>query len=221
MSGEIIRKGDPTSHGGTVLEGSLHDICHGKPIAYIGHKVHCPKCGGDFPIIEGVLTTTFYGQGVAIAGMKTSCGATLIPTQATDVVEYSGGAAAGAASVIAGPAAMAAGLAAAANSATGVGADSINPKRGDKVIKQLFWTYGPDEVRLSDASRHYVDLNLHVETENYAPGETVQIMLENDDGSEVVMGRQTIALDAVVGADGTAKIMNVFQAKTLEIGLLG
>ena len=92
MAGEIIRQGDPTSHGGTVLEGSTSDICMGKPIAYIGHKVQCPLCKGAFPIIEGVLTTTFYGKGVAVAGMKTACGATLIPTQFTDTVEWSSGA---------------------------------------------------------------------------------------------------------------------------------
>lgn len=92
MAGEIIRKGDPTSHHGIVLEGSLMDICMGQPIAFIGHKVHCPKCKGDFPIVEGVMTTTFYGKGVAIAGMKTSCGAILIATQFTDTVEWSLGA---------------------------------------------------------------------------------------------------------------------------------
>ncbi|CAN7410936.1 PAAR domain-containing protein [Duganella sp. LjRoot269] len=89
---EIIRKGDSTSHGGTVLEGSPADICMGQPIAYIGHKVHCPKCRGDFPIVEGVMTATFYGQGVAVAGMKTSCGATLIASQFTDTIEWSSGA---------------------------------------------------------------------------------------------------------------------------------
>ncbi len=88
---EIIRKGDSTSHHGTVLEGSPTDICMGKPIAYIGHKVHCPKCKGDFPIVEGVLTATFYGKGVAVAGMKTSCGATLIASQFTDTIEWSSG----------------------------------------------------------------------------------------------------------------------------------
>lgn len=92
MAGEIIRKGDPTSHGGTVLEGSMTDICMGQPIAHIGHKVQCPLCKGAFPIIEGVLTTTFYGKGVALAGMKTACGATLVATQFTDTVEYSTGA---------------------------------------------------------------------------------------------------------------------------------
>jgi uncharacterized Zn-binding protein involved in type VI secretion len=91
MSGEIIRKGDPTSHGGTVLEGSMTDICMGQPIAYINHKVHCPLCKGTFPIVEGILTTTFYGKGVAVAGMKTACGAALIATQFTDTVASSGG----------------------------------------------------------------------------------------------------------------------------------
>lgn len=92
MSGEIIRLGDPTSHGGKVLEGSTTNICHGKPIAYVGHKTSCPKCKGTFPIIEGAMTTTFYGKGVALAGMKTACGATLIATQFTDFVEYGQGA---------------------------------------------------------------------------------------------------------------------------------
>jgi len=91
MAGEIIRMGDKTSHGGTVLEGSQTDICMGKPIAFVGHKTLCPKCRGTFPIVEGVLTTTFYGKGVAIAGMKTACGAILIASQFTDTVEWGSG----------------------------------------------------------------------------------------------------------------------------------
>jgi len=95
MAGEIIRMGDKTSHGGIVLEGSQFDICMGKPIAYIGHKVLCPKCKGTFPIVEGAITTTFYGKGVALAGMKTACGAVLIASQFTDIVEYGGGGSSG------------------------------------------------------------------------------------------------------------------------------
>ena len=78
MAGEIIRLGDKTSHGGVVIEGSPSDICMGKPIAFVGHKVQCPKCKGVFPIVEGAPVTTFYGKGVALAGMRTACGATLI-----------------------------------------------------------------------------------------------------------------------------------------------
>lgn len=90
MAGEIIRLGDPTSHGGKVIEGSMTDICHGKPIAYMGHQTFCPQCKGNFPIIDGAPTTTFYGKGVALAGMKTACGAVLIATQLTDIVECGG-----------------------------------------------------------------------------------------------------------------------------------
>jgi uncharacterized Zn-binding protein involved in type VI secretion len=99
MAGEIIRLGDPTTHGGKVIEGSPVDICHGKPIAYLGHKAYCPQCKGTFPIIEGAPTTTFYGKGVALAGMKTACGALLIATQITDIVETGGGTRPGAAGV--------------------------------------------------------------------------------------------------------------------------
>ncbi len=220
MAGEIIRKGDPTSHGGTVLEGSLTDICHGKPIAYIGHRVHCPKCRGDFPIVEGVVTTTFYGKGVAIAGMKTSCGASLIPTQFTDIVEYGGGSQA-----------SDVGRQAHENSAafepqgsapSDVSQESEEESAGrDKVVKRLFWTYGMSELSLEEVSRHYVDLNLHVDTENYSPGETVDITIRNDDGSELMAGVQSLDLQAVVGPDGVAKIPDVFKGKTVQIGVIG
>lgn len=91
MSGEIIRMGDHTSHGGTVLEGSPTSICLGKPIALVGHNTQCPKCRGIYPIIEGVLTATLLGKSVAIAGMKTACGATLIPSQFTAIVTVGAG----------------------------------------------------------------------------------------------------------------------------------
>jgi uncharacterized Zn-binding protein involved in type VI secretion len=87
MAGEIIRQGDKTSHGGTVIEGSPTDICHGKPIAYIGHKTSCPKCKGTYPIVEGAPVTSLYSKGVALAGMKTACGAVLVAGQFTDTVE--------------------------------------------------------------------------------------------------------------------------------------
>jgi uncharacterized Zn-binding protein involved in type VI secretion len=91
MNKEIIRQGDSTSHGGKVLEGSLTDICFDKPIAYLGHQTYCPLCKGNFPIVEGAMTTSFYGYGVALAGMRTACGAALIPTQFTDTVEWGAG----------------------------------------------------------------------------------------------------------------------------------
>ena len=84
----------------------MTDICMGKPIAYIGHMTYCPKCKGSFAIVEGVTTTTFYGNGVALEGMKTACGAILIATQFTDTVDWSTGGAGRAESTIFPPAVL-------------------------------------------------------------------------------------------------------------------
>ncbi len=214
MADEIIRQGDPTSHGGTVLEGSLSDICHGKPIAYIGHKVACPKCKGTFAIIEGAMTTTFYGKGVALAGMKTACGAALIPTQFTDVVEIgTGGSGRPKSDTSATSRAAAVALAAAMSDAAEKSVNGGNAKK----VTRLFWTYGDGESPVTGKSRFYVDLNLHVETENYAAGEKVMIAIENDEGDDLSMALKTLQVQATVGVDGCAKIKNVFAGQTVDI----
>lgn len=81
MKKALIRKGDPTSHGGTVLEGCERVRAVGQPVASKGHMTYCPTCRGNFPIAEGVSKLTAFGANVAVEGMKTTCGATLIATQ--------------------------------------------------------------------------------------------------------------------------------------------
>ena len=116
----IIRLGDKTSHNGTVLEGYQDNICMGKPIAGVGHKVSCPKCPGTHTIVEGARSFFVLGVNVAVEGMKTSCGAVLVASQQTDTVEAGGGGGggggggAGAAAAAAAPAIAAAAAAAAA-----------------------------------------------------------------------------------------------------------
>jgi len=75
---DIIRLGDATSHGGVVLEAFPQTDLNGKPIAGVGHNVSCPLCKGIFPITEGSSTYTLDGTPIALDGMKTACGATLI-----------------------------------------------------------------------------------------------------------------------------------------------
>lgn len=84
----VIRQGDRTSHGGTVLEGHQLLMVYGKPAAGIGHKASCPKCSGTITIVEGAMNATMMGINVAVEGMKTSCGATLVATQFTATIEY-------------------------------------------------------------------------------------------------------------------------------------
>jgi len=75
---EIIRKGDGTDHGGTVLEGFAHTNLNGSPIAGVGHQVSCPQCNGVFVIEEGSARYKINGIPVALSSMPTSCGARLI-----------------------------------------------------------------------------------------------------------------------------------------------
>jgi uncharacterized Zn-binding protein involved in type VI secretion len=112
----IIRLGDKTSHNGTVLEGYQDNICMGKPIAAVGHKVSCPKCPGTHTIVEGVRTFSVMGVSVAVEGMKTSCGAVLVASQQTDTAEAGGGGGGGGAAQAAAAAAAAAPAAALAAS---------------------------------------------------------------------------------------------------------
>ncbi|MGV7959928.1 PAAR domain-containing protein [Photorhabdus tasmaniensis] len=82
MLKNIIRQGDKTSHGGAVLAGDDSFQILGKGVARINDPVSCPKCGGEQTIAEG--TSAAMGtnqQGLALEGMKTSCGATLIASQ--------------------------------------------------------------------------------------------------------------------------------------------
>lgn len=220
MAGEIIRQGDKTSHHGTVVEGSPSDICHGKPVAFIGHKVSCPKCPGTHTIVEGVVTTTLYGKGVAVAGMKTSCGAVLIASQFTDVVENAGGGGGGGAAAAAATEATAPVVATAATAAVAAAVAAVSsakPAGKEKKVTRLYWSYGDDLQPLSRKSRFYVDLNLHVETENYAAGDSVEVDIANDDGSDVATGVPKLKARGTVAADGTAVIKNVFSGKTVDI----
>lgn len=77
---EIIRLGDATSHGGKVLQAFSNTNLNGKPIAGVGHLVSCPLCKGLFPIVEGSGSYKVDGIAVALNGMKTACGASLVAT---------------------------------------------------------------------------------------------------------------------------------------------
>lgn len=77
----IIRKGDSTDHGGTVLDGFATSNLDGRPAAGVGHMVSCPQCKGSFAIVQGSSQYMIDGRGVALDGMKTACGALLIASQ--------------------------------------------------------------------------------------------------------------------------------------------
>lgn len=77
----IVRIGDPTSHGGTVLEGFDTLTVYGKKAAGVGHLGYCPACKQHFVIVAGAESYSYLGKNIALEGMLTSCGAVLLATQ--------------------------------------------------------------------------------------------------------------------------------------------
>ncbi|EHG7581553.1 MULTISPECIES: type VI secretion system Vgr family protein [Citrobacter] len=79
----------------------------------------------------------------------------------------------------------------------------------EKKVTALHWTYGENEVPVSGLSRHYTDLNLHAETENYQPGEFVDINIDKGDG--IIKSYQI-----QVKADGVAVAKNIFKDEMIN-----
>lgn len=110
----VIRLGDPTTHGGTVVSATSHLEMFGKHVARLGDKVTCPIPGhGVCTIAEGDPLWSIDGIPVALEGHKTTCGASLISTLPNVQRSYEG---MGVASVGGGLAGAAAAVASAAGS---------------------------------------------------------------------------------------------------------
>jgi uncharacterized Zn-binding protein involved in type VI secretion len=76
-----IYKGDLTDHGGVVIEGYEHCTWDGIPVARLGCKVYCPKCGDIHTIIEA-NGFPVHDVKFAIENDLTSCGARVIAKRA-------------------------------------------------------------------------------------------------------------------------------------------
>jgi uncharacterized Zn-binding protein involved in type VI secretion len=78
----VIRLGDPTSHGGKVVKTSATHFTVGDiAVARVGDACSCPITGHvDCTIAEGDPHHVIDGIAVAYDGHKTTCGATLLAT---------------------------------------------------------------------------------------------------------------------------------------------
>lgn len=84
MALTIVRLGDSTAHGGTVITASHTHSIGGIGIARVGDKITCPvPMHGVNEIIEGATTYLIGGRMVALHGHKCACGCTLISSLAS------------------------------------------------------------------------------------------------------------------------------------------
>jgi len=79
---KVIRLGDPTSHGGKVLEsGASHFTVEGVAVVLVGDLCSCPITGHSVcRVAEGDPKHLINDVPVAYEGHKTTCGAELIST---------------------------------------------------------------------------------------------------------------------------------------------
>jgi uncharacterized Zn-binding protein involved in type VI secretion len=79
---QVIRLGDPTSHGGKVISASASDyLVDGIAVVCVGDLCSCPIPGhGVTNVVEGDADYIVEGKAVALAGHMTGCGAALIST---------------------------------------------------------------------------------------------------------------------------------------------
>jgi uncharacterized Zn-binding protein involved in type VI secretion len=158
----IIRLGDKTNHGGTIIEGFPTAILYGRPIAGKGHKVTCPKCRGTFVIAEGIGNHSFYDVNTAVEGMHTTCGAVLLASQQSATIEIDDGAGKPWSS---------------SPDAAGEG-ESLGDEPGDggEAIEQSFVLLDQDDVPVQGYHYDlYRDGELHTQAASYWNGETVAV----------------------------------------------
>ncbi|WP_180157980.1 DUF2345 domain-containing protein, partial [Acinetobacter sp. YH12045] len=79
-----------------------------------------------------------------------------------------------------------------------------------KKIKKIYWSYGENENRIGESSRFYTDVNLHIETENYADGETVTVKVKNPVYEKISNQNEFLEFQATI-KNGAAKIKNILK----------
>ncbi|WP_176059016.1 PAAR domain-containing protein [Paraburkholderia sp. BCC1876] len=73
MSRRFILKGDKTDHDGVVEEGIEGTSFQGRPMAYIGAQVHCPRCGTTGVIVSDGASRDMTVMGKQVALEKDLC----------------------------------------------------------------------------------------------------------------------------------------------------
>lgn len=87
----------------------------------------------------------------------------------------------------------------------------------NKGISDVYWTYSKDFIRLKKKSRYYIDLNLHIKTYGYMPGESIPILIKRNDLISITMETNQIQVIGQVNNNGEVIIENIFEKYTLNL----
>lgn len=87
----------------------------------------------------------------------------------------------------------------------------------ERGIVKVFWTYGIEETELDEISKHYADLNLHIQTVKYMEGEAIEINILYEDQREISNAETEISFTGIVDSKGLVKMKEIFNNKTITI----
>lgn len=187
----------PTNHGGIIPSTQVRSSQQGNLFVRAGDGHFCPKCKCWSTVIKSHDHVIMDGKPVAYAGDKLTCGATIQPQQ-NHVVGDSGSYY--------------------NQNKNNNETNNLIKQSEEKYIKEIFWSYGDNFIRLESESRHFVDMNLHIKTLNYSTGELVEITIKYDNDDFVSSNLKELKIKGIVNNQGEAIIKNVFQNQTLNLG---
>lgn len=75
-----------------------------------------------------------------------------------------------------------------------------------KEIVSIFWSYGKDNVKINEVSKHYTDLNLNIKTKGYIEGDLVKVDILNK------------SFHVTMGENGNGFVENILEHEFIEIG---
>lgn len=196
----------PTTHGGIIPATQMRASQMGNLFVVAGDGHFCPQCKVWSTVQKSHDHVIFDGHSVAYANDLLSCGARILPQQSHVVGDSQGQNYRSSTSSNILP----------SNSQQNL-ASSLTNKSKEKIVNEIFWSYGEDFTRVESQSRFFVDLNLHVRTENYRNGEVLEIILTNDDEDILFDGITEFKIKGTVGEDGEVIVKNVLKNKTLNL----
>ncbi|MEF3819581.1 PAAR domain-containing protein [Acinetobacter baumannii] len=182
-----------TDHGGVIPSTQSRSSQMGNLFVRAGDGHMCPKCRCWSVVIKSHDHIIMDGKPVAYAGDKLSCGATIQPQQ-SHVVGDSG---------------------------SPYSAKETTQKKNfvenniEKKVTEITWSYGNNFNPLSDKSRFFNDLNIHVKTTGYSQGENVSISIEPENSD--ISTFEPFAITIKVDSNGEGILKDVFSGKTLII----
>lgn len=193
----LITVGCKTDHGGIITFGDPSFLVEGKAVHLDGMVHYCPKCN----VLAKALASNrgfmvVLGRSIVAAGDTSTCGSKFLKT--SDLAVMNNGI-----------------VSSKIDQLISDTATKYIEEKEEKIINNIYWSYGDNLILLKRKSRFFDDLNLHIETSGYARGDTIDIEIKPESSEINSFHPFTISLD--IDTEGKGVLKNIFKGKTIII----